>query len=156
MAIANTIFLFQLFVLRKPKAWLSQNRKATSLPFWIVARHLWPQMLFGIVGFSLIFSGAIVNWVTIAMCLPVFVGPFFAIPFGISSSHQEVGRLVSGFGLWRLPEEQKIPSIIRALHLPAIAIRKRNRSDHLTPISAEDLIDLAAKPETAVIHRQKV
>jgi membrane glycosyltransferase len=148
MAIANTIFLFNLFVLRKPKAWEAQSRQAEALPFAITARHLWPQMLFGLAGFAAIFSGMKVDWVAVAMCVPVFVGPLFAIPFGISSSHPDLGRFAAKLGLWQLPEEQAPPVIIRALNLPALSIRAKSTDDRQAahqPLSTQDLLDMGSE-----------
>lgn len=153
MAVANTIFLFQLFVLGKPKAWNSQVRQAERLPVALAARHLWPQMLFGVFGMVAIASAANVGWAAIAMCLPVFVGPLLAIPFAVSSSHPSIGAVAAKIGLWQLPEEQNPPVIIRALNLDAVSYRAEARGlqEPFTPLSTDDLLDLGADLEPAGI-----
>lgn len=153
MAIANTVFLFKLFVLGKPKAWNAQTRQAEALPFGLTMQRFWPQMLFGVVGIGAIFSGVKIDWVAIAMCLPVFVGPMLVIPFAISSSHPAIGKIVARLGLWQLPEEQKAPVIIRALNLPAMALRAEASGSHdrLSPLSTDDLLNLGADIETVTV-----
>ncbi len=146
MAVANTIFLFQLFVLRKAKGWATQSRTAESLPFWVTAKHLWPQMLFGVVGIVGISSVGNLGVAGLLICLPVFIGPILAVPFGITSSHTIFGRLASKFGFWQLPEEETPPVIIRALNLPAISIRaEHEQSGELhSPLTTQELLDIDA------------
>ena len=155
MAVANTIFLFKLFVLRKSKGWAQQDRKTSALPFSVTAKHLWPQMLFGLIGFTVIFSGDKADWVTIAMCIPVFVGPLFVLPFAISSSHPGLGQLAARFGLWHLPEEKIPPVIIRALHLPAVMQRSSgSEPQHVrSPLSTEDLLDTGSDVEQVIVNQ---
>ena len=43
MAIANTIFLFRLFVLRQSRGWVAQSRSTQALSAVVVFKHLWPQ-----------------------------------------------------------------------------------------------------------------
>ncbi len=151
MAIANTIFLFKLFVLGKPKAWNAQARQAEALPFVTTFQHLWPQMVFGMMGIGAIASGVKLDWVGIAMCLPVFVGPLLVIPFAISSSHPEIGKIAARLGLWQLPEEQNAPVIVRALNLPVLELKgaSKGADERFSPLSTDDLLDLGADLEPA-------
>lgn len=144
MAIANTIFLFQLIVLRKAKGWTTQSRNAESLPLAVTVKHLWPQTLFGLAGFTCVLSIGNLGIAGLLICLPVFIGPLLAVPFGISSSHAVFGKLTSKFGFWQLPEEKTPPVIIRALNLNAISIRaeyKKNSEIH-SPLSTQELLDI--------------
>ena len=146
MAIANTVFLFQLFVMRKAKGWTTQSRTAESLGFGVTAKHLWPQVLFGVVGISAIASVGNLGLAGWLICLPVFIGPAFAVLFGISSSHVFFGKLTSKFGFWQLPEEETPPVIIRALNMPAISIRaeyEQNSGSH-APLTTQQLLDIDA------------
>ena len=146
MAVANTIFLFKLFVLRQAKGWATQSRNAESLPFSVTTKHLWPQMLFGLVGIAGIFSVGNLSVATLLICLPVFIGPIFAIPFGITSSHVFFGKLTAKFGFWQMPEEETPPVIVRALNLPAISIRGAHdkNSELHSPLTTQQLLDIDA------------
>ncbi len=146
MAVANTIFLFKLFALGKAKGWATQSRNAESLPLNVTAKHLWPQMLFGTIGVAGVLSVGNFDALTLVICLPVFVGPFLAIPFGISSSHEFFGNLAAKYGIWQLPEEEQPPVIIRALDLPAISIRAAHEqnSELHSPLTTQQLLDIDA------------
>ena len=147
MAVANTIFLFQLFVMRKAKGWTTQSRTAESLPFSVTAKHLWPQVLFGVIGIAGVLSVGNLNIPTLLICLPVFIGPILAVPFGITSSHVFFGKLTAKFGFWQLPEEEKPTVIIRALNLPAISIRAEHdkNSELHSPLTTQQLLDIDAE-----------
>ena len=157
MAIANTVFLFKLFILGKPKAWTAQTRQAEALPLALTAQRLWPQMVFGGLGLFAIAMVPKLDWVAIAMCLPVFVGPMFAIPFAISSSHPVIGRAAARLGLWQLPEEEQAPVIVRALNLPAIAQRAEasGSRERLSPLSTDELLSLGAELETVTVPARR-
>ena len=150
MAIANTIFLFKLFVLGKAKGWTSQSRQAQSLGFETTALHLWPQTLFGLAGFTCVLGVGEVGLAGLLVCLPVFVGPLMAIPFGMSSSHVMFGEVAARAGVWQLPEEEVPPVIIRALNLPAVWMRAQAKEDQElhAPLSVDQLLDMDAELET--------
>jgi len=141
MAIANTIFLFKLFVLKKAKGWVEQSRNAQSLPFDVTAKHLWPQTLFGLSGLGVIAYVGDFSLITLVICLPVFVGPLLAVPFGIFSSNLSIGRMTTRFAFCQLPEEKDPPVIMRALNLPAVLIRGEvdAESERYKPLTAEQL-----------------
>jgi membrane glycosyltransferase len=146
MAVANTIFLFKLFVLRKAKGWTTQSRSAESLPLGVTVKHLWPQVLFGIIGVAGVLSVGNLSALALLICLPVFIGPILAVPFGITSSHLFFGKLAAKFGFWQLPEEETPPVIIRALNLPAISIRAEHEqnSELHSPLTTQELLAIDA------------
>jgi len=150
MAVANTIFMFKLFVLRKAKGWATQSRNAQSLPVGVTARHLWPQMLFGLAGVGAVLSVGNIGVVGLLICLPVFIGPVLAIPFGVSSSHLFFGRMAAKFGFWQLPEEENPPVIVRALNLPAISVRAEHEKvgERLSPLTTQELLDIDDELDT--------
>lgn len=150
MAVANTIFLFQLFVMRKAKGWTTQSRNSESLPISVTAKHLWPQMLFGLVGIGAIMSVGNIGLVGYLICLPVFIGPILAVPFGVSSSHDFFGKLAVKLGFWQLPEEENPPVIVRALNLPAMSIRSEYEkgSEVYKPLSTQELLSMDSELET--------
>lgn len=148
MAVTETIFLVAL-PFGKALGWTAQNRQVTSLPVGVVASHLWPQMLFGLFGvLALVLSGS-VSLNGFLVSLPVFVGPLLAIPMGYTSAHVAFGSLFTRLGFWPLPEEQNPPVIIRAINLPALAIRGRALSDKESyqPLSTQQLLDIDMEME---------
>ncbi|MEM9330308.1 MAG: glucans biosynthesis glucosyltransferase MdoH [Pseudomonadota bacterium] len=149
MAIANTIFLFKLFVLRKAKGWVAQSRSVQALPTVVVLHHLWPQMLFGLAGVAFVISGGVHTLAGLLICLPVFVGPLLAIPFGVSSSSPAVGRVSARLGFWQIPEEDEPSVIVRALDLPALSVRDEVMAARpkYTPLTTEQLLTIDAEME---------
>lgn len=150
MAIANTIFLFKLFVLKKGKGWTEQSRSSRALPVGTVFSHLWPQSLFGLTGFAIVIAGGAHSMIGFLICLPVFVGPLLAVPFGVTSSSPMVGRIAARFGFWQTPEEEIPPVIIRALDMPALAYRGYSSTalGSNQPLSTEQLLSIDAELET--------
>lgn len=150
MAIANTIFLFKLFVLRKAEGWTAQSRSVHALPAHVVFSHLWPQMLFGVTGMYLLYIGGLFSSVVaMVVCLPVFVGPLLALPFGVSSSLPVFGSLSAKLRIWQIPEEEEPPVIIRALGLPALDMRSIGATsrDKYLPLSREELLSIDVEME---------
>jgi len=150
MAVANTIFLFKLFVLKKAKSWIAQSRNAQSLPLNVTAKHLWPQTLFGLTGIGVIIYVGDYSIVTLAICLPVFIGPLLAIPFGVLSSMLSIGRLTTRMAFCQLPEEKEPPIIMRALNLPAVIIRSEvdAEAERYKPLTTEQLSRLDIEYDT--------
>ena len=144
MAIANTIFLFKLFVLGQAKGWVQQRRKSHALPLQVTLSHLWPQMVFGLTGMFLVFSYTDASLPVLAVCLPVFVGPAFVVPLALSSSHPFFGELAARLGVWQLPEEETPPVIVRALNSRAVELRSEERklAEIHSPLTTQQLLDL--------------
>jgi len=144
MAVANTIFLFKLFVLKKAKGWTAQSRSAQSLPIDVTSKHLWPQTLFGLSGLGAIAYVGDYSATTLIICLPVFVGPLLAVPFGVLSSILSIGKLTTRMAFCQLPEEKDPPVIMRALNLPAVVIRGEvdAESERYKPLTTEQLVRL--------------
>lgn len=148
MAVAETIFLAGL-PFGKARGWASQNRQATSLPIGVIAKHLWPQMLFGIVGVTALFASGSVTLNGFLVSLPVFLGPLIAVPLGYTSAHLWFGNLFTRLGFWQLPEEETPPVIIRAINLPALTIRTQvlNDKEGHQPLSTQQLLDIDIEME---------
>ena len=152
MAVAETIFLAGL-PFGKARGWASQNRQVTSLPVSTVASHLWPQMLFGLLGVIALFISGSVTLNGFIVSLPVFLGPLISIPMGYTSAHIAFGTLFTRLGLWQLPEEETPPVIIRAIDLPALAIRGQALSDTEShkPLSTQQLLDIDKEMEDRLV-----
>lgn len=147
MAVANTIFLFRLFLLRKARGWVAQSRNVQALPVSTVACYLWPQTLFGLGGLAAVFSIGPMNVAGMVICLPVFVGPVMAIVFGVTSSLPFFGRLTARLGIWQIPEEEEPPIVLRALGLEAVSMRAiaLDYRQKYSPLSLEDLLVIDAE-----------
>ena len=144
MALANTIFLFKLFVLREAQGWAEQARSREALPFSVVASHLWPQTLFGLAGISMVIAISHNSITGFLICLPVFTGPLLAIPYGILTSSPSIGSLFARLGFCQIPEEHQPPVIVRALDLPALASKKEallSRPKY-APLTVEQLLSI--------------
>lgn len=148
MAIAETIFLAGL-PFGKARGWAAQSRQVTSLPIATVAKHLWPQMLFGVVGVTALFITGSVTFNGFIVSLPVFLGPLIAIPMGYTSAHVAFGNLFTRLGFCQLPEEETPPVIIRAINLPALTTRAQVLHDRESyqPLSTQQLLDLDIEME---------
>ncbi len=120
VAIANTIFLFQLFVLKKPKSWAAQSRAAGSLPLGLVTWHLWPQTLFGGIGLAAVMASEYSGLFVYLFSLPVFLGPLISIGLGRLTSSKSLGLLLAKWGVWQIPEEFRTPEVVSKLTLPAV------------------------------------
>ncbi len=142
MAVAETLFLAGL-PFGKARGWASQNRSSHSLKLSVVASYLWPQTLFGIVGFVTIFTSQDVSLTGLIVTIPVFVGPALALPFGYTSAHVTFGKFFSRLGLWQMPEEETPPVIVRALNLPALSLRSEvANAEARAPLSTDELLAL--------------
>ena len=100
-------------------------------------------MLFGVVGLVTIFTFQNVSLTGLIVTLPVFVGPALALVFGYTSAHVAFGKFFSRLGLWQMPEEETPPVIVRALNLPALAIRSEvANAEERAPLSTDELLAL--------------
>jgi membrane glycosyltransferase len=118
MAIAHTIFMAGLALGRK-KQWPAQFRDAAALPWRPLITKLWPQMLFGILGFAWFFFALPMGfgaW----LALPVIVGPAVAVLLGWSTAWPQLGFAAHRLGLWSIPEETAPQQTILSLGLPVL------------------------------------
>ncbi|MEM8797864.1 MAG: glucans biosynthesis glucosyltransferase MdoH [Pseudomonadota bacterium] len=152
MAVAETLFLLAL-PFGKVKTWAAQNRSSHALPLIPTTRQLWPQMTFGFVGVGALVATGSVDTVGFLVSLPVFFGPVLAIPFALSSSHLAAGHLATRLGLWQIPEENRLPVIIRALDLPAVSIRGKAVTDGTRhePLTTDQLLEPGLDKEDRLV-----
>lgn len=143
MAIAETVFLAGL-PFGKARGWAQQKRQAESLPVKTIASHLWPQVLFGLGGVTVLVASDAVDFRGLIVSLPVFLGPLLAVPFGYSSAYVAVGHFLTRLGIGQLPEEVRPPVIIRALNLSALSVRANGSvdSDNRKPLTTQQLLEL--------------
>ncbi len=133
LAVGHAFFITGLFFGRAA-VWGAQRRVVHWVQPLAALRRLWPQTLFGALG---------VGW--FAYFSPpgaLFFSPFFAIallavPIAVLTSVPALGRLTAVVGLWRVPEESAPPSLISALHLPAVPAEHRAAPARLGGAAAE-------------------
>ena len=118
MAIAHTLFMGGL-VLGRKKQWPAQHRDAGALPWTPLFAKLWPQMLFGALGFVW-FATALPLGFAAWLALPVIAGPAIAVLIGWSTAWPQLGFASHRAGLWLIPEETTPPDTIAALALPIL------------------------------------
>ena len=89
--------------------------------------------------------------VSYLICLPVFVGPLLAVPFGVTSSSPMIGRIAARFGIWQIPEEETPPVIVRALALPALSARHGYSYgiDKYKTLTTDQLLTIEEEVDTA-------
>lgn len=110
MAIAHSRFLFGL-ILGRAVVWGPQRRVAHGVRPLAALQRLWPQTLFGLLGFAWLALHAPPGALVIS---PFFVGALLAVPIAVSSAAPALGRLVTRVGLWRTPDEVEPAPLVRA------------------------------------------
>lgn len=133
MAIAHTVFMGGLLFGHK-KQWPAQHRDAGALPWAPLFAKLWPQMLFGLLGFTW-FAAALSMGLNAWLALPMIVGPAIAVLIGWVTAWPQLGYASHRLGLWLIPEETSPPETIVSLGLPilgtstaALAIEPNNEA----------------------------
>jgi membrane glycosyltransferase len=117
MALAHTLFLFRLFVLRRGAGWNSQNRESHALSWRRAWARLWPQTLAGIVIFGIVAAKAPRD---LAFAAISAAGLALAAPFAVATASPWLGALFSRIGVGRIPEETEPRNALARLGLPAI------------------------------------
>jgi membrane glycosyltransferase len=118
---SHTLFLGRLLAGRTV-AWSAQSRDDHVVGWALAARQLWPQTLLGLIPIALLAATAPS---AIPYALLIAAGPLLSIPLAVASSSPALGRVLTGIGIGRLPEETTPPPLLVALKLPAIEILKR-------------------------------
>jgi membrane glycosyltransferase len=134
MAIAHTLFMGGLVLGRKGQ-WPAQYRDAAALPWTPLLTKLWPQTLFGALGFAW-FVTALPMGFGAYMALPVIIGPVLAILLGWATAWPQIGLLSHRAGLWSVPEEVVPPQTILSLGLVLLAGHPAQNAAHSSPGTA--------------------
>ncbi len=92
--------------------WNGQQRDVRGLSWATAIRGLWPQTLFGLALFTLLYVKApgALTWAA-----PLLAGMIFSAPFAVLSASPAFGRLLAGLGLCAVPEEFDMPLELRRL-----------------------------------------
>jgi membrane glycosyltransferase len=109
--IRTTIFMVGL-VLGRSVVWGGQARDAYGISLATAVRHLWPQMVFGLM------VCVATWWVSPAAfwwSLPLTLGYLVAVPFAIITADPRLGRWMQRVGLAGVPEDFDPPAEVRAV-----------------------------------------
>ncbi|WP_245263282.1 glucans biosynthesis glucosyltransferase MdoH [Azorhizobium doebereinerae] len=114
-ALATTRFLVGLTLGRVRAGWNGQVRDAHALSWASAWRGLWGQTLFGLlVGAALaVCAPALLFWTA-----PLLAGCWLAVPFAVVTADPRTGAWLAARGLCAIPEERRMPLILRRLAGP--------------------------------------
>ena len=114
-------FRIALFMIGLPfgraTMWNGQQRDVQGLSWATAIGGLWPQTLFGLALFTLLYvkaPGALI-WAA-----PLLIGMVFSAPFAVLTASPTFGRLLAHLGLCAVPEEFDMPAELRRLVSPQI------------------------------------
>ncbi len=122
IAVAQSIFLFRLFVFREAVIWDAQARGRNIVPFGEAVLKMWPQLVFGLTigGIVGLTAPAILPWVA-----PIVLGCVLAAPLTWVTSLESVGRLFERLGLCLIPEENKQVAVLELAGYGAVPEKGR-------------------------------
>jgi membrane glycosyltransferase len=115
MALTHTGFMLRLFLLRRGGAWNNQKRESHAVPWSLAWEKLWPHTL---TGFAMIGLVAVTRPGDIGYALLAAGGLALSAPFAVVTAAPWVGRLLSRFGVARIPEETTPSAALLALNFP--------------------------------------
>jgi membrane glycosyltransferase len=115
MALTHTGFLLRLFLLRRGGAWNNQKRESHAVPWSLAWEKLWPHTL---TGFAMIGLVAVTRPGEIGYALLAAGGLALSAPFAVVTAAPWVGRLLSRFGVARIPEETTPSAALLSLNFP--------------------------------------
>jgi membrane glycosyltransferase len=101
--------------------WNGQQRDVQGLSWATAIGGLWPQTLFGLALFSLLYvkaPGAML-WAA-----PLLIGLVFAAPFAVLTASPGFGKLLARIGLCAVPEEFDMPKELRQLGAAQIDLQQ--------------------------------
>jgi membrane glycosyltransferase len=122
VALSHTMFLIQLFILRRGLSWSSQARESHAVPLHLAFAKLWPHTLFGCAVLGVV---ALKSPHDFGCALMGTAGMILAAPFAVATASPLVGRLFAKLGIARLPEENETPHALKPLRLPAVELNAR-------------------------------
>jgi membrane glycosyltransferase len=116
---SHTLQLAKL-VLGGTVGWGTQARHDHSVPLAQAINRFWPHTIAGLSSIAIL---AAENPAAIPVMLLNAGGPLLAVPFAVITALPAAGRFLMKLGLCSLPEESSPPEILRALDVPALAMR---------------------------------
>jgi membrane glycosyltransferase len=92
--------------------WNGQQRDVQGLSWATAISGLWPQTLFGLALFTLLYVKAPAALIWAA---PLLIGMVFSAPFAVLTASPSFGRLLAHLGVCAVPEEFDMPAELRRL-----------------------------------------
>jgi membrane glycosyltransferase len=117
MALAHTLFLIRLIVLRRGASWNSQLRESHAVPWRLALVRLWPQTLAGCAVIGVVAAKAPDK---LALAIMGAGGLVLAVPFAVATASPLLGIALARIGVGRIPEEVEVPVALEPLRLPAL------------------------------------
>jgi membrane glycosyltransferase len=117
-AVRVSIFMVSLLFGRSV-IWSGQQRDTYGLSWTTAMQGLWPQTLFGLVIFGLLYwkaPGALA-WGT-----PLLAGLTLSVPLAVLTASPAFGRFMTRIGLCAIPEERQPPQDLRSLTGPGFKL----------------------------------
>jgi membrane glycosyltransferase len=117
-AVRVSIFMVSLLFGRSV-IWSGQQRDTHGLSWATAMQGLWPQTLFGLVIFGLLYwkaPGALA-WGT-----PLLAGLTLSVPLAVLTASPAFGRFMTRIGLCAIPEERQPPQDLRSLTGPGFTL----------------------------------
>ncbi|SMF78826.1 membrane glycosyltransferase [Tistlia consotensis] len=102
VALAQTLFVARLVLLRRGLDWQAQRRAGYRLGWAEAARRLWPQTLAGL-GVTALLAATAPS--ALPWAAPVLAGWLFAVPFAVLTARPALGAWLTRRGLAAVPEE---------------------------------------------------
>ena len=99
--IRTSIFMIGL-LFGKSVVWSGQSRDAHGLSWATAAKALWPQLLFGLLVWGLLY---LISPTALLWSLPLTAGYVLAIPFVVATADPRLGAWMKGAGLCAIPED---------------------------------------------------
>ena len=99
--------------------WSGQQRDVQGLSWTTAIAGLWPQTLFGLALFALLYAKApgALPWAA-----PLLIGSILSAPFAVITASPRFGRLFAHLGLCAVPEEFAMPDELQRLVAPDIRV----------------------------------
>ncbi|HEX7386766.1 MAG TPA: glucans biosynthesis glucosyltransferase MdoH [Castellaniella sp.] len=113
VALSVTLFLIGLGF-GKSVSWGGQNREQTNIPWRSALPALAPHTLAGLALATAL--GWVGGWHAVLWGLPIITGLALAMPYTVLSARSAIGRQLTRWGLFSIPEERSTPAV---LSLPA-------------------------------------
>ncbi|KAH0432951.1 glucosyltransferase [Colletotrichum camelliae] len=123
-AVSVAVVLIGL-LMGKSIGWDGQNRSQLGLGWHDTSRVLWPQFVIGISCALAIYVRA-QDAESMMWALPLVVGLCLNVPFAVITASPQLGRLITRFRWFMIPEESNMPALLSRIVAPEITPNTAN------------------------------